>query len=434
MMEQSLHPPQHSTLTVVVNSSGSQQHRPSAMHNLYTTLRCFLPSHDQTPTETLPSYVAVIIFLVLLLVKLQQTVESVEMTNIPWIIVVFPLFVSNLWSIGRNVYPLYCKFITPFFYGATANRQGYEGIQEVNNGSNHDREGVQRDHDRMDEESAQPAADGSVLSAANNHNNIDQMRESSCKEERKTCQHMSNLLILFASFYGKIVALVCLYKSVIPTKLTLILLPAWISILLAISIKAYDSYFLIPRLDKLNHLRQEYTGPVWSSPFVLIMFTMLRFVQPLLISCQLDRSLQRSWSVILAPFWIVAFLGFAIALLLFSFLPYMNPYQSYASSPLKVAGHKVGYLLAVQIALCSIWLFWSVLVIAESLDYYDQVPNGMGMSSGDGPDDNKGKNFSMSTIMTPLILLWITLTVTSPILHYFTKAFEVSTLISSRNR
>lgn len=437
-----------STFSVVSNPSNTQQHRPSAMHNLYTTINCCLPSNHSTPTETLPSYMAVLLFLVLLLLKLKHVVEEVDVLDIPWFVVFLPLFASNVWSLHRHGRPLYIKYFLPLLsnYGIlltqtnsiTSNRRGYEGIQEVNSGSSHQdqEDGVASSAGRIEEEQRSPSylhqaeADPQSNNTNSVSNPINEMRESICKERKDMCESFSNVFLLLASFYAKIIALVCLSQSSIPNTLTMILLPAWICIILAISIKVYEHYVILPRLMTLNRLRQEYASPAWSSPFVLIMFTLIRGIQPLLISCQLDHSLERSWSVILSPLWIITFLGLAVALLLVSFLPYMNPHQSYVSSPLKVAGHKVGYLLAIQIALCSIWLFWSVLVIAERLDYHknsesDSTSTTDGGSSEGGPDDNKGKDYSVTTIMTPIILIWITLVSTSPMLYSFTRAFEV---------
>ncbi len=427
-MNQSIQHPYHATFTVIVNPSGFQRNRPSAVHNLYTTINCFLPSRYCTPNETIPTFIATLLFLIFLLLKLKTVVENVDIVHIPWIIVIAPIMIANICALWRNARPLYCKYVRPVIYGS--NHGGYEGIEENTSGHNQSAESVVARNPDEEDSSNQRIGDDNTLnttaldpSLISNGSSLEELRENLVKGKRELCHHISQCAMLLGCFYGEIVALLCFNQSKIPTYLTKILTPTWLLILFAISAKSYDFYILFPRLLELNTLRREYAGPTWSRHFVLIMFILARWLQPFLISCQLDGTLQRSWSVILSPCWILAFLGFAICLLLISFLPYMNPQQSYTSSPLKFNAHKVGYLLAFQIALSSIWLFWSILVISERLDFHE---NNQSRNGDSGPDENKGKEYSISTIMTPVMLLWITFIMTSPMLYNFTKAFEVS--------
>lgn len=206
------------------------------------------------------------------------------------------------------------------------------------------------------------------------------------------------ILDTVGSIFAKLIILRSLAVSLLPSSLTLTLLPTWIMILLSTLFRFMIAKKRLPVEVSTRHRAANVMGTV--------LYVIFRGLQPLLISLKLDNVIRSSWFSVLSPAIGTAFLGLGSSILLFSVVPCVH--QS-ANRGLRSAAKQLTQLIAS----CLLWTSACTLVFLLSLSQLLQSHS---------PLDDPLRLFS------PLIALYIALLLAATMFFSLYRDYQVSYL------
>lgn len=190
-------------------------------------------------------------------------------------------------------------------------------------------------------------------------------------------------------------------------------IPFWLFLAVSIGLRVWNqqvhaNFNPSSRIPSTNLTKQEVLN--WLAITVLFLE---RGIQLLLIGLKLNNELSVStrWSIVFGPCWAILFFTMSCAILLISFSPFISSMTT-GSAVLKEITVVLVYLIAFQLALGSICSIAFLVLLTKRLDY-------------EYSNHAYGEEISTHSILAPLLVLFLILSLFNPIFLRFASKYQV---------